>query len=193
MATTETNQKVSILIVDDKEHNLIAMETLLSSLDQYIVRASSGKEALKQILRHDFAMILLDVMMSDMDGFETAELIRQREKSQYIPIIFVTAIARDQQYAFKGYTSGAVDYIHKPIVAPILLAKVKVFADLHRANQELKQQQLELQKANIKLNNQIIERNKIENLERLALVASKSFNAISITDKEGKTEWANEG
>ncbi|MGQ0828095.1 MAG: ATP-binding protein [Bacteroidota bacterium] len=190
---TKDSHKVNILIVDDKEHNLLALESLLSDLGQNIIKATSGKEALKQVLQHDLAMILMDVMMPDMDGFETAELIRQREKSQYIPIIFVTAIARDQQYAFKGYASGAVDYIYKPIISEILIAKVKVFVELHQANMKLKEQQLELQKANIKLGNQIRERNKIENLERLALVASKSFNAISITDKEGKTEWVNDG
>lgn len=193
MTTNSNLPKANILIVDDKPHNLLALETLLAGLNQNVISVTSGKEALKQVLKHDFAMILLDVMMPEMDGFETAELIRQREKSQLIPIIFVTAIARDQQYAFKGYNSGAVDYIYKPIVPEILLAKVQVFIELHKANQILKQQQLELQKANLKLTNQIIERDKIENLERLALIASKSHNAISITDKEGNTEWINEG
>jgi PAS domain S-box-containing protein len=190
---TDPKTKVNILIVDDREENLLALETLLGNLNHNIIRATSGKDALKQLLIHDFAVILLDVIMPEMDGFETAEIIRQREKSQFIPIIFLTALAGEAQYAFKGYAMGAVDYMAKPIVPEILRAKVKVFIDLYVKNQIMLQQQAELERINAQLTNEIAERKKIENLERLALVASKSFNAIAITDKNGMAEWVNEG
>ena len=193
MKEPANKHKVKILIVDDRQDNLLALETLLATLDHEVIKANSGHEALKQVLIHDFAVILLDVMMPGMDGFETAELIRQREKSQFIPIIFLTAIAREQQYVFQGYNAGAVDYIYKPLVPEILMAKVKIFIDLYLKNEMLLHQEKELKRVNKQLTNEISERKKIEELERLALVASKSYNAISISDKEGKIEWVNDG
>ena len=123
---------VKILIVDDQSENLLSAEAVLESLGQEIVRAQSGREALRHLLTDDFAVILLDVMMPDMDGFETAELIRDRERSRTTPIIFVTALGKSEEHIFRGYDVGAVDYLTKPIVPEILRSKVAVFVELAR-------------------------------------------------------------
>ncbi|MBI5594206.1 MAG: diguanylate cyclase [Deltaproteobacteria bacterium] len=125
-------EPVHILLVDDKPANLLALESLLESPEVVIIKATSGNEALGLLLEYDFALVLLDVQMPDMDGFETAELMRSNEKTRDIPIIFVTAISKEKQHIFKGYESGAVDYLFKPLDPHILISKVKVFMDLHR-------------------------------------------------------------
>src|SRR5271170_1532434 len=112
-------EKVNILLVDDRIENLIALKAILKPLNQNIIEAHSGREALKCILDYEFAAVLLDVMMPDMDGFETAELIRGREKSRLTPIIFVTAMFLEDAHAFRGYSVGAVDYIMKPFAPEI--------------------------------------------------------------------------
>jgi signal transduction histidine kinase len=129
-----------ILLVDDRPENLIALEAVLGPLGHELVRALSGREALKQLLLGDFALILMDVQMPGMDGFETATLIKQREKTKHIPIVFVTAISKDEQYVFKGYSAGAVDYIPKPFDPDILRSKVTVFVDLFKKEQQIRQQ-----------------------------------------------------
>src|SRR5262245_8375980 len=129
----------NILIVDDLPDKLLVYKTVLDSLDQNLISAVSGEEALRQVLRHDFAVILLDVHMPGMDGFETAALIRQRKKSAHTPIIFVTAFA-DEMGMAQGYAQGAVDYMLAPIVPDILRAKVRVFVDLFRMTQQVKRQ-----------------------------------------------------
>lgn len=134
------SDEVSILIVDDKPDKLAALEAVLIDLDASIVKASSGKEALRILLQRDFAVILLDVHMPIMDGFETAELIRQRERSEHTPIIFVTSISTNDTYIHKGYALGAVDYIFTPIVPQILRAKVAVFVELVRKTKEIQRQ-----------------------------------------------------
>lgn len=134
------NDKVNVLLVDDRPENLLVLRATLSSPGINLVEAQSGKEALKYLLEKDFAVILLDVMMPEMDGFETARLIREREKSKYTPIIFVTAMFLDDQDAFRGYSVGAVDYIMKPFAPAILRSKISVFVDLFRKTQELKRQ-----------------------------------------------------
>lgn len=135
------SEKVDILIVDDERVNLIFLKGLLKPLELNIVTASSGKEALGLCMdsAYDFALILLDVMMPEMDGFETAERLRSNQQTQYIPIIFVTAISKEQQNIFRGYETGAVDYLIKPIEAEILVSKVQVFVDLHRRTRELQE------------------------------------------------------
>jgi signal transduction histidine kinase len=133
-------QQVSILLVDDKEANLIALEAMLQGLGQRLVRATSGRDALKQLLTQDFAVILLDVKMPEMDGFETATLVRQRERSRHTPIIFLTAADRTQTNAVRGYAVGAVDYIIKPIVPEFVRSKVAVFVELAKKNALLTQQ-----------------------------------------------------
>jgi len=131
--------KTRILVVDDLPEKLLVYQVILQDLGQELVFARSGAEALKHVLAHDFAVILLDVNMPDMDGFETAALIRQRRRSAHTPIIFVTAFA-DEVRAAEGYAHGAVDYILAPVVPEILRAKVKVFVDLFRMTQQVKRQ-----------------------------------------------------
>ena len=130
----------NILIVDDDLKTLTAMEALLSGPGRNIVTAASGQEALRYLLRQDFALILLDVRLPVMDGFETAALIRQNERFRYTPIIFLSAIDTLESDVFRGVASGAVDYLFKPVVREVLLAKVSVFVDLFRMNEQLKQQ-----------------------------------------------------
>ena len=134
---------VNILLVDDKESNLLALETLLHAPNQHLVAKNSGSAALKYLLDNDVAVILLDVQMPGMDGLETAELIRQRERSQDIPIIFITATTPPQNEVIAAYKLGAVDYIFKPVVPEILKTKVAVFIDLYRKKMVLKQQKIE--------------------------------------------------
>ncbi|MGG8859496.1 response regulator [Streptomyces lividans] len=133
-------QKAKILLVDDWPENLLALEAILSALDQTLVRASSGEEALKALLTDDFAVILLDVQMPGMDGFETAAHIKRRERTRDIPIIFLTAINHGPHHTFRGYAAGAVDYISKPFDPWVLRAKVSVFVELYMKNCQLREQ-----------------------------------------------------
>ena len=132
--------RVNILLVDDHEENLMALEAILVDPSYNLVRASSGRAALKEVLRYDFALILLDVAMPDLDGYETAEYIRSRERSRETPIIFLTANYRSEAQVFRGYEVGAVDYIFKPFSAEILKSKVAVFVELYRKREALKRQ-----------------------------------------------------
>ncbi|HEV7935044.1 MAG TPA: response regulator [Actinomadura sp.] len=134
------DDKAKILLVDDREENLIALEAILSSLDQDLIRARSGEEALKALLTDEYAVILLDVVMPSMDGFETARDIKRRKKTRDVPIIFLTAVDSDPDYAFRGYAAGAVDFIAKPFDPWVLRAKVSVFVDLHHKNRQLREQ-----------------------------------------------------
>jgi CheY-like chemotaxis protein len=133
-------QKAKILLVDDRPENLLALEAILSALDQTLVRASSGEEALKLLLTDDFAVILLDVQMPGMDGYETASHIKRRERTRDIPIIFLTAINHGPHHTFRGYAAGAVDYISKPFDPWVLRAKVSVFVELYTKNVQLREQ-----------------------------------------------------
>lgn len=132
--------KTDILIVDDREDKLLALEAALISLGQRIVKARSGKEALRHLLRQQFAVILLDVSMPVMDGFETAALIRQRLSSEHTPIIFITAIGGSENHITRGYSLGAVDYIMAPIMPEVLRTKVSVFVELHRNTETIRRQ-----------------------------------------------------
>ncbi|HEX7812264.1 MAG TPA: response regulator [Burkholderiales bacterium] len=131
------NWKADILMVDDEPANLLALEALLEPLGQNLLRAQSGEEALRLMLKHDPAVILLDVRMPGMDGFETARMIRMRDRSRYTPIIFLTGLSAEMESAFRGYEAGAVDYLVKPLVPEVLRSKVAVFVDLHRKNAAL--------------------------------------------------------
>ncbi|MFO0580108.1 MAG: response regulator [Polyangia bacterium] len=133
--------KADVLIVDDNPNNLLALEAILSELDANLVRAGSGTEALRRLLDQDFAVILLDIQMPGMDGFETATLIRQRERSRTIPIIFLTAFPSNESQVFQGYAIGAVDFLFKPIVPATLKTKVSVFIELFKKTQEIKRQE----------------------------------------------------
>ncbi|HVK96512.1 MAG TPA: response regulator [Flavisolibacter sp.] len=186
---------VKILVVDDRDDNLFSIETILEN-DQYqIVKANSGKAALKILLKqHDFTLILMDVQMPEMNGFETANLIYQREKLRHIPIIFITAHNYNDEHVFQGYKVGAVDYIYKPINPELLRFKVGVFVELYQKNHQLVLQERKLKQVNatlekeiqerrlseekvILLNQQLLENNAnlkstIEELDRFAHVAS---------------------
>ncbi|HEY9750509.1 MAG TPA: response regulator [Allocoleopsis sp.] len=142
---------VNILLVDDHLENLLALEGVLASLGQNLVAASSGKEALKCLLEQDFAVILLDVQMPEMDGFETATLIRSRERSRHIPIIFMTALHNSDQLVHQGYSVGAVDYLFKPIEPEILLSKVAAFVDLFQTSAKVQRQANQLEMVNAEL------------------------------------------
>ena len=131
---------VDILLVDDRVENLLALEAILEPLGQVLVRAGSGPEALRQVLVLDFAVMLLDVQMPGMNGFEVAEIIKSREKSRTIPIIFLSAINKEDAYVFKGYSMGAVDYVFKPFNPDVLRSKVAVFVDLSVKQRELQRQ-----------------------------------------------------
>ncbi len=147
-----------ILIVDDLEQNLLATETLLARPDVQVLRASSGPQALERSLEHDLALILLDVQMPGMDGFETATLLRGRRQTRLIPIIFITA-NQDPHRPFKGYETGAVDYLFKPVDPDVLKQKVQVFVDLYRQRQtlELTTQALQSTLADLRNSKQVIE------------------------------------
>ncbi|MER7171105.1 response regulator [Streptomyces mesophilus] len=132
-----TDDRASILLVDDMEDNLTALEAVLGSLNEPLVRARSGEEAMKALLRQPFAVVLLDVRMPGMDGFETAANIKRLDQTKDIPIIFLTGTDADTGYAFRGYATGAADYLTKPFDPWVLRAKVTVFLDLHRKNLQL--------------------------------------------------------
>ncbi len=130
-------ERAKILLVDDRPENLLALEAILGSLDQMLVRANSGEEALRALLKDDFALILLDAQMPGMDGFETAARIKRRSRTKDVPIIFLTAVEKDQHSSYRGYASGGADYISKPFDPWILRAKVQVFVDLWTAGRRL--------------------------------------------------------
>jgi CheY-like chemotaxis protein len=132
--------KPRILLVDDRAENLTALEAILSSLNQVLVPVRSGDAALKALLTGEFAVILLDVVMPGMDGFETASHIKRRAKTRDIPIIFLTAASAEPDYAFRGYAAGAVDYISKPFDPWVLRAKVSIFVELYAKNLQLREQ-----------------------------------------------------
>jgi signal transduction histidine kinase/ActR/RegA family two-component response regulator len=136
---SESDGKVNILLVDDRPEKLLSIEAVLEDLGQNIVRAYSGREALRHVLSQEFAVILLDVNMPGMDGFETASLIRQRKNSEHVPIIFITAFG-DEMLASRGYSLGAVDYILTPVVPEVIRSKVSVFVDLFKKTEQVRRQ-----------------------------------------------------
>ncbi|MFM9380621.1 MULTISPECIES: hybrid sensor histidine kinase/response regulator [unclassified Pseudomonas] len=135
-----SNIQAKLLIVDDLPENLLALEALIKREDRTVYKALSADEALSLLLQHEFAMAILDVQMPGMNGFELAELMRGTEKTKNIPIIFVSAAGRELNYAFKGYESGAVDFLHKPLDIHAVKSKVNVFVDLYRQSKAMKQQ-----------------------------------------------------
>jgi signal transduction histidine kinase/DNA-binding response OmpR family regulator len=143
--------QATVLLVDDRPENLLAMETTLADLGQNLVRANSAREALRFLLVNDVALILLDVQMPGVNGFELAELIRERERTQDTPIIFVSATSREERYIFKGYSLGAVDYLTKPFEPEILKSKVRFFSRLFLQHQEIKRQSVLLERTNTEL------------------------------------------
>lgn len=146
----ELKEKVKILIVDDKPENLFSLEAIIEGDDREIISANSGNEALKLAIKNEFALILSDVQMPGMDGFEMAEILRSNPKNKLVPIIFVTAISKEEKYVHQGYSEGAVDYLFKPLDATVVRAKTDIFVSLYRQKNQLKAQKEEL----IRLNNQ---------------------------------------
>ncbi|HEU0300997.1 MAG TPA: ATP-binding protein [Longimicrobium sp.] len=148
--TAELARRARILMVDDRPENLMALEAILEPLGHGLVRANSGEEALRQVLLHDFAVILLDVQMPGMNGFETAQTIKSRERSSLTPIIFLTAISKDEQFVYAGYEVGAVDYMFKPFNPDVLRSKVAVFVDLYLKTEQLKEQEARLRESEVR-------------------------------------------
>ncbi|MGB3368539.1 MAG: diguanylate cyclase [Acidaminobacteraceae bacterium] len=154
--------KTNILIVDDLKENHLVMESVLTDPELNIIKAMSGEEALSLCLEHDFAVVFMDVQMPGMDGFETAELLRSIERTKNIPIIFVTAISKEQKSIFRGYEAGAVDYLFKPIDPIILKSKARIFKDIYNQRMLIEKQAEELELKveeleNLKAENDILE------------------------------------
>ncbi len=175
-----------ILLVDDREDNLVSIEAIFETGKYRFVKANSGKQALKILLHEfDFALILMDVKMPNLNGFETAALIYEREKLRHIPIIFITANSYDDENIFKGYSSGAVDYIYKPINPELLKAKVSVFVELFKKNHTLLLQEQKLIAINKSLENEITERkNSEEKVRALNLELLKNIDNLESANKE---------
>ena len=186
-----------ILIVDDRVENLIALEKLLSDLDVEFVRAASGNEALKKILVNDFAIALMDVQMPGMDGFETIEFIRNEEKTKHMPVIFITAIFKDEYYHIKGIKTGAVDFITKPIIPEILIGKIRVFLDLHENKKSMEKEirhrkasDIKLKKLNQELEEKFSELRSSE--ERFRTLVMTIPDIVYRVDSDGRFTFINE-
>jgi CheY-like chemotaxis protein len=179
---TATVEKPRILLVDDQQANLLSLEVLLDEFDATLIRAGSGNEALKLVLNQPFALVLLDVQMPDMDGYEVAQLMQKNSRSQGIPIIFITAINPSQEHVLQAYENGAVDLLSKPIDPVILRSKVRVFLDLYRKNRELETSNNTLEASMRKL-----ERLK----ENHDLLLKSLGEAILRLDSEGRIQYAN--
>ncbi len=176
---------VEILIVDDRPENLLALEAILEPLGQIVVRAGSGDEALRKLLSHNVAMILLDVQMPGINGFETARLIKSRERTRYIPIIFLTAISKDEEYVFEGYSVGAVDYMAKPFQPDVLRSKVNVFVDLFQKQRQLAAQRellAESERRELEVRHM---REIYESEARFSEIVSSAMDAIIAFDDDG--------
>jgi two-component system cell cycle response regulator len=175
----DETDKMNILIVDDKPANLLALRKILAKPDLNIIEASNGNDALALVLEHDLALVLLDVQMPDMDGFEVAEIMRGNEETKNIPIIFVTAINKEQKYIFEGYDKGAVDYLFKPLDPDILQSKVGIFLELHGQKDALKKTNTELKRANEKIMEQqgaLIEEERLKVLLQMAGATAQELN-----------------
>ncbi len=202
MNSPEMQPAIPILLVDDRPENLMSLEELLSDQGYETVKATSGNDALRLCLRHDFALVLLDVQMPEIDGFETAELMRLNPKTRHIPIIFVTAGLKDIYFHFRGYDTGGVDYLSKPIEPLFLRSKVKIFAELYRQRRELEfhknhlnelvaQKTLELRRSASELaeaNEELIRRNRElkengEELARQSLIQTEMHDQLVATEE----------
>lgn len=178
----QSPHRVNVLLVDDRPENLVALEAILNSPSYHLVQANSGAEALRCLLNEDFAVILLDVQMPGMDGFETATLIRSRDRSRSTPIIFITAFSSNDTHVFKGYSLGAVDYLFKPLEPEILTSKVGVFVELFQKTVEVKQQATQLAAVNSELS---------KSEERFRTLCACSPLGIYVADVEGRCTYIN--
>jgi PAS domain S-box-containing protein len=178
----QSPHRVNVLLVDDRPENLVALQAILNSPSYHLVQANSGAEALRCLLNQDFAVILLDVQMPGMDGFETATLIRSRDRSRSTPIIFITAFSSNDTHVFKGYSLGAVDYLFKPLEPEILTSKVQVFVELFQKTVEVKQQATQLAAVNSELS---------KSEERFRTLCACSPLGIYLADVEGRCTYIN--
>jgi signal transduction histidine kinase len=184
---TRPKERVKILMVDDDPANLLALEAVLETLDEQLVQARSGEQALKCLLDDDFAVILLDVKMPDMDGFEAASLIRHRERSRHTPIIFLTGL-KDEDYLQHGYYLGAVDFLFKPVVPEILKSKVSVFVELSRQRELLRRNSEALERKNRELERAIeIQRRAEEDILRLNAELEQR-----VAERTAELKWSND-
>lgn len=188
-----SDNKARVLIVDDRPENLLAVEAILEPLGYDLVRASSGSEALRYLMNDDFAVILIDVQMPVMNGFETVEIIKSRERTKHIPVIFLTAISKDDQYVYQGYSVGAVDYMFKPIQPDILRMKVSAFVELHLKNQQLMEQEAQLREVTRRdlENRLLVERMQSE--ARFSEIIASATEAIIMFDEHNRITLFNGG
>jgi PAS domain S-box-containing protein len=191
MTAPQISEPVDILIVDDRPENLLALEAILEPLGQHVVRASSGEDALRCLLEREFALILLDVQMPNMNGFETARLIKSRERTRFVPIIFLTAISKDAEYVFRGYSVGAVDYMFKPFQPEILRSKVQVFVELYRQQRRLTEQEQRLREAERQELELRHMREMLQSEARFSEIVRSAMDAIVLFDADGKISLLN--
>ncbi len=183
--------KTNILLVDDRYENLVALSAILDRPEYHIVTAVSGPQALSCLLHREFAVVILDVMMPEMDGYEVATLIRQREKTQYTPIIFLTALATDISHIYRGYSAGAVDYLMKPLDVEIVKAKVAVYADLFRSKQQIKEQARTLREVERKAQETQLLLQREESEAWYSTTLKSIGDAVIATDLTGKVRFIN--
>src|SRR6202008_4996814 len=178
------NEKVNILMVDDQPAKLLSYEVILGDLGENLIKATSGREALDHLLKHDVAVVLMDVSMPEIDGFELAEMIRQHPRFQKTAIIFISGVHLSDMDRIKGYQRGAVDYISVPVVPEVLRAKVGVFVELHRKTRQL-------EALNRELEQRVAERTE-ERTERADLL-ELATDAIMVRDMDGTIRFWNSG
>jgi len=176
-----SDPRSAVLLVDDRSENLLALEAILEPLGTDLVTASSGEDALGHLLRREFAAILLDVQMPGLDGFETAELIRARERTRHLPIIFLTAFSKDEHQIVRGYSAGAVDYILKPFDPDVLRSKVSAFVRLWEKEQELRRESEELREQEV-----------AQSEERYSVLSAALPAIVWRADPEGNAVYYNE-
>jgi PAS domain S-box-containing protein len=189
--TAPAHRDVDVLLVDDRQENLLALEAILDPLGLHLIRATSGEDALREVLRRDLAVILLDVQMPGMNGFETAKVIKSRERSRHVPIIFLTAISKEEQYVFEGYSVGAVDYLSKPFHPDVLRSKVSVFVELHEKSRQLREQEQRLrihERREIELQHRVV---LSESEARMAEVVESAIDAIIMFDESQRVTLFN--
>lgn len=171
-------EPIAILLVDDRPENLMALEAVLESQQYDLIKANSGEEALRQLLRKDFAVIVLDVQMPGINGIETAKLIKARDKTKDIPIIFISANSKDVEHLFAGYSAGGIDYMVKPFIPQILRSKIEGFVNMYITNQRHKTQSLLLQQKTLELERINQELLQAKNVVEIAAKAKTEFLAM---------------
>jgi len=191
MNGVDTPERVSILLVDDRQENLQALAAILERPEYNLVLDRSGEEALELVLRHEFALILLDVAMPTMDGFEVASFIKKRERYRLIPIIFVTASTGSMEWAFKSYSVGAVDFLRKPFDAEVIRAKVSVFVELFRQRQQIRKQAQLLREAERRESDMEIMRLKLESERRYRNLGDAIPHVVWTAGPDGDVQYLN--